>query len=93
MCKLCRKQCSKDWVNRFSRMHSTKRIKLDIPDTHPLSRFYYTNFRIGLSDLIDLDNPYEEMLNGPKPVPEKVESFPGEFALNMKIAMRKKNKK
>jgi len=74
-------------------MESNKKVILKIPDTHPLSRFYYTNFRIGLSDLIDLDNPYEEMINGPKEQPEKVESFPGEFALNMKIAMRKKNKK
>ncbi len=83
----------KNWVNRFSRMESNKKVILKISDTHPLSKFYYTNFRIGLSDQIDLDNPYEEMINGPKESPEKVESFPGEFALNMKIAMRKKNKK
>jgi hypothetical protein len=65
---------------------------LNIPDTHPLSRFYYTNYRIGLSDQIDLDNPYDEMINGKRPEPEKVESFPGEFELNMKIAKRKNKK-
>ena len=40
----------------------------------------------------DLDNPYDEMINGKKPEPEKVESFPGEFELNMKIAKRKNKK-
>lgn len=82
----------KNWVNRFSRLQNTERIKFNIPDTHPLSRFYYTNYRIGLSDQIDLDNPYDEMINGKRPEPKKVESFPGEFELNMKIAKRKNNK-
>lgn len=82
----------KNWVNRFSRLQNTERIKLNIPDTHPLSRFYYTNYRMGLSDQIDLDNPYDEMINGKKPEPDKIESFPGEFELNMKIAKRKNKK-
>lgn len=82
----------KNWVNRFSRLQNTERIKFNIPDTHPLSRFYYTNYRIGLSDQIDLDKPYDEMINGKRPEPEKVESFPGEFELNMKIAKRKNKK-
>ena len=82
----------KNWVNRFSRLQNNERIRIQIPDTHPLSKFYYTNYRIGLSDQIDLDNPYEEMMNGPKEEPEKVESFPGEFELRIKMA-KKKNKK
>tara|TARA_E500000331_G_scaffold152769_1_gene148668 strand:+ start:246 stop:506 length:261 start_codon:yes stop_codon:yes gene_type:complete len=82
----------KNWVNRFSRLQNNERIRIQIPDTHPLSKFYYTNYRIGLSDQIDLDNPYDEMINGPKKPPEKVESFPGEFELNIKMA-KKKNKK